>query len=207
MNIFQYWREVQLAAHSPRIDRPKNVQLLRLYHSLDQAIARFQKSSGLRCLPGCGECCENPKVETTVLEMLPLAADLFQRREAEKIIERLNGLPPESICVFYQKNSAAAAKGCCTAYSFRPTICRLFGFSTVNDKRGKPELVTCRLMKEHFFKQYAQVNATQAPAMRDYSQQVFNIDCALGKDRLPINQALRVALERAGYYLETQQRS
>jgi len=40
---------------------------------MGEEFSQFQKSSGLKCLEGCGRCCANPDIEASVLEMIPLA--------------------------------------------------------------------------------------------------------------------------------------
>ena len=61
-------------------------KVLRIYKEIDQKTARLQFTFGLRCPSLCGVCCDNPEVETTVLEILPLAEEIYRRKEEEKVL-------------------------------------------------------------------------------------------------------------------------
>lgn len=106
--------------------------------------------------------------------------------------------------MFYQPDPLKNGQGRCGVYLWRPLLCRLFGFAAQKDKYGQPQLVTCSTMKSLCSYEYEQAleNMHQgklaAPLMQDYAMRLFNIDPHWGKEQLPINQAIKIALEKVG---------
>ncbi len=200
------------SAQGPR-DARLAVGVQTIYRRLDRRLATFRRRSGLACPPGCGECCGSTEVEATVLELLPLALDLCRRGKAEEVMDRLHsGREPER-CLLFSEQPLGCFGGHCTVYPRRPLLCRLFGFSSMENREGRPELVACRLVRaaDPARTGEAAVAAAQgrlaAPLMRDYSMAVYRLDPALGSGALPINAALRQALERVGLALGLGSRS
>ena len=197
------------------MDENKIHALMEVFHDADEATARFRKDSGLACEQGCGRCCENPDVETTVLEMLPGAMDLWSHHKADAILEKLARLDGDSSrqCVFYQPDPFVAGHGRCSAYSFRPLVCRLFGFSAWADKHGRDVIVTCPTIKRRQAKklekarQEVQKENMRIPRMTDYAMKIFGIDPGLGEKKIPINAALKIALEKVGMILNFEELS
>ena len=182
-------------------------EVMTLYAQIDQLIDTFLAKTQLHCPSGCGWCCTSPHVEATPLEMLPLALKLFRRGEGEVWIERTATENEINSCLFYQPDPLIPDNGRCQAYQMRPTVCRLFGWSTAMNKLGQPELIACtrhRAMMPEIVASAtgAIANGLEAPNMAMLSQQVANIDPELGRQRMPINQALRVALLRVGLELQ-----
>ena len=178
-----------------------------VYADLDEQISQFQKESGINCLKGCGQCCENPAVETTVLEMLPLAFSLWRTDKALFGLESAEKTNRLGRCVFYRPDPRVPGNGRCGCYSFRPLICRLFGFSAVPNKNRRSVWVTCLRIK----KEYAQtVKKVQEkidegffiPIMNSYSMRIFGVDPSLGGRQLPINGAIAAAIEKVGLVLK-----
>ncbi len=190
-----------IAAH---LIQTKN-EILQLYENLKRSIEEFQQTSKLRCASGCGRCCENPDIFITVLEVLPLACELWQNQTALKVLVELENISGQQPCVFYQANPLKSGNGFCRVYSWRPLLCRLFGYSAKKDKYGQAQLVTCPTIKSLCSKEYAQaqINLSQghltAPFMQDYAMQLLNIDPYLGKEQFPINQAIKLAIEKVGF--------
>jgi len=157
----------------------------------------------LHCKTGCGACCEDPEIETTVAEVLPLAAYLWSQGSAEKILEDIRQNSSKGICVFFQPDPIHKGHGRCGVYAYRPGLCRLFGFAARQDKHGQRVLVTCRVIKDS---QPQECNRTQeelhkglqAPLLSTHAFAVSNIDPAHGQELLPINEAVSVALEKTG---------
>ncbi|MCS6793644.1 MAG: YkgJ family cysteine cluster protein [Oscillatoriaceae bacterium SKYG93] len=173
-----------------------------LYRQIDEQTAALQAATGLQCPSGCGQCCENPDVEATPLEVLPLALELFRRGEALMWLERLEE-SGNSICVFYRPDPVIKGNGRCSMYSWRPTICRLFGFATVKNKQGQLELAACirhkQIMPEVVCQtQEAIANGFLAPNFSDFSIAIAAIDPYLGRARMSINQAVAMAIKRVG---------
>ncbi len=180
---------------------PNHAQIIDAVTSLLSTTAAetsaFAQVTRLRCKSGCGRCCENPHIETTVTEMMPLAAHLQKSGEVEAIIARLEA---EETCVAYQPQVGIEGNGRCGYYEYRPGICRLFGFSAKKDKQQERKLVTCRVMKEEFPGdcQNAQAYLDKdgiAPNISNYTMNVYAIDPQWGNKLMPINKALRIALE------------
>lgn len=177
-------------------------QVLSIYTEIDNQIIVFQDATALQCPSGCGKCCSNPEVEVTALEMLPLAWELLRRGEARLWLERVE-MGESDVCVFYQPDRIVPENGRCSVYAWRPSLCRLFGFAAIRNKQGEPELAACARHKEvtpEIVKvaQDAIAQGLSIPVFSDFSMQLANIDPDFGRSLLPINQALRVALEKAG---------
>ncbi len=183
------------------------LKVMALYGQIDQLTNTFLATTQLHCPSGCGWCCTNPHVEATPLEMLPLAFELFRRGEGEVWIERTEEEHEINSCLFYQPDPLIPENGCCQAYPMRPTVCRLFGWSTGTNKSGQPELLACSRHKAIMPEIVATAadaiaNGLEAPNMAEISQQVANIDPELGRQRMPINQALRITVFRVGLELQ-----
>ncbi|MCC6600157.1 MAG: YkgJ family cysteine cluster protein [Crocinitomicaceae bacterium] len=169
----------------------------RVYLKLDREIAGFQKHSGLNCIGGCGECCKKPDIEATPIEFLPLALRLYDEGRAEKVYEEIRATDAE-LCYMFRQNSTHSG-GLCSEYADRGLICRLFGFSARKNKEGRPELVTCRYIKEEQAAVYEEAivkirNGKHVPVMSNYYSLMRAIDPSLA-DFYPINQAILKALE------------
>ena len=179
-----------------------------LLENISRKTAAFAQATGLHCKPGCGKCCANPNIETTVAEMMPMAVDLWGKGQAEAMLTVLERSAAQ--CAFYKPNALVPGNGQCSAYEYRPGLCRLFGFSTTKDKYDKSYLATCKVIKEQFPIDYARAQraiayGVQAPSMSEHAFEVFNMDPQLGKELMPINQATRLAIERVGLSLNLNQ--
>ncbi len=174
-----------------------------IYREIDDKTRAFQQKTGIKCLNGCGKCCLSPRVEAQVSEMLPLAMHLMASGDAGDVHAALENRT-DAVCVLYRPNTHDATKGYCSAYEMRPSICRLFGFAAVPDKSpGKSTLSTCKTIKERDPEALQQaMDLIQAddhavPNIRNFSLQIEVL--ALGtafSERLPINAAIKVALEK-----------
>lgn len=178
-------------------------KVLRIYHEIDQKTARLQSAFGLRCPSLCGACCDNPKVEATVLEALPLAEEIYQRKEQEAVLvaleERRN--QADFRCVLYRANPGVPGTGRCSYYEFRPLVCLLFGFACRRNKFGNLELSTCRIIKQRTPEAVLRAEAgisegLDVPVYQDSFMRIASMDLGIGYRRLPINLALKEALER-----------
>lgn len=182
----------------------RKVQLVeRLFYQLEQESAQFVKASGLGCVSGCGKCCTYPDVEASPLEFLPWAFHLFLNGEAEKMLQTLN-VTHVSTCLIY-KPLSVVDQGRCSNYKYRGLICRLFGFGASTDKYGKLRLATCKIIKEGQSKNYNSTveaidKGLHVPIFTNYYMQLNQIDFNLGNIILPINKALKMALEEVLHY-------
>ena len=174
-----------------------------VFEELDKEIAAFQHHSKLHCVSGCGLCCKKPDIEATLLEFLPFAHYLYQKGEAEKVLEQLE-INPQNICIIF-KSFDSAIGGTCTEYKYRGLICRLFGFSARVDKHGKPELATCKVIKETQSSDYNKTvsaigEGLAIPVMRDYYFRLRSVDASLSDKFYPINIAIKEAIEHVLMY-------
>jgi len=181
--------------------------VLELYSEMDRQTAEFRTATGLRCLPGCGQCCESSMPEVTVLELLPAAQELFSRREAQQWLERIASIRENERCVFYQPDPLIPGNGRCDLYILRPSVCRLFGFAVIKNKYGNPELMPCRRQKKEApssvkAAQEAISSKMSVPSFNYFFLQIATLEHSLGRHRLPINQALHLALERYGLTIQ-----
>ncbi len=178
-------------------------RVLELYSEIDRQTSEFRRATGIVCPPGCGECCLAVVPRVSVIELLPAAEESFLRGEAESLLERIALVGEDGRCVFFSPDPFTLGNGRCTYYEFRPSVCRLFAYGTVKSKGGKPELVTCRRHKEKDPKIFRRVQEAiseglATPKFDQFLLQIFALDPSRGLERVPINQALRLALERCG---------
>ena len=179
-------------------------RILELYSEMDKRTSEFQSRSGLKCPAGCGQCCESPKLKATVIELLPAAEELFYRGKAQQWLECIASIGETGRCVFFQPDPSTPGNGHCQLYAFRPSICRVFGFAVMKDKNGKPELVSCRCLNEKMAILGKEVQGAIWAGMPVPSVDYFFLKImafepsSLGRRQVPINQALRLALEQYG---------
>lgn len=182
----------------------RKVQLVEmLFYQLEKETAQFEKTTGLGCVSGCGKCCTYPDIEASPLEFLPWAFHLFLNGEAEKTLIKLNQAESRT-CIIY-KPLTLAGQGRCSDYKYRGLICRLFGFGASKDKYGNLRLATCKIIKEGQAENYKSTveaisKGLYVPIFTDYYMQLNQIDYQLGSKILPINKALKMALEEVLQY-------
>lgn len=178
----------------------------KVFNTLNQHIALFQKESNLSCLASCGKCCSKPDIEASVLEFLPLAYHLYKEKKAFEVLEILQK-HDSGYCIILQPFLGQEDSGFCANYKYRGLICRLFGFSARRDKYGSKNLVTCKTIKEN---QNSEYNAASdkisrgemdVPMMSNYSMMLNAIDFQLASRYYPINTAIKMAIENVlSYY-------
>ncbi|WP_339685979.1 YkgJ family cysteine cluster protein [uncultured Nonlabens sp.] len=182
----------------------RKVQLVEdLFHQLEQETTAFAKVSGMSCVSGCGKCCTYPDVEASPLEFLPWAFHLFLNGEAENTLLKLKE-KNSSTCMIY-KPLSIIDQGSCSNYKYRGLICRLFGSAASTDKYGKLRLATCKIIKEGQTDAYnsnleALSKGLSVPIFSTYYMQLNQIDFHLGNIILPINKALKIAIEEVLHY-------
>lgn len=176
----------------------------KIYKKLNKHIKQYAKITNLKCYKQCGSCCENPKIETTVLEFLPLAIELWKKNKAEFWLNKLNQDNHNKRCILYQPDINIPDNGRCALYPFRALICRLFNFSGMVNKNQQIELIICEKIKNKNPELIEKINSIPTnklpiPIMRDYSFQIYNINQDIGAQYYPINEALKRALEITGF--------
>ncbi|MFD2562684.1 YkgJ family cysteine cluster protein [Aquimarina rubra] len=182
----------------------RKVQLVEsLFSKLELETAQFEQSSGLCCVSGCGKCCTYPNVEASPIEFLPWAFHLFLNGEAENTIIQLN--KTKSLTCLIYKPLSVIDQGRCSNYKYRGLICRLFGFAANTDKYGNLRLATCKIIKEGQADNYnstadAISKGLYIPIFTEYYIKLNQIDFKLGNIILPINKALKMALEEVLHY-------
>jgi Fe-S-cluster containining protein len=183
--------------------KSKAILVSRVLEAFSEKADAFARAAGVACLPGCGDCCTNPRVEATVLEMLPAAFALMKEGGAEALLREL--VPRESLCAFFRPGGTSQeghALGRCARYFERPLVCRQFGASVRRHQGGGREFLACGPMKAHapgMFQgvtRYLEEGANMAPAGSDVLMDLVAIDPSLAVERRPLNQALALALER-----------
>lgn len=180
--------------------------LLALYREVDVMTEEFKKKGGVDCPGSCRECCRTPaaNIEVSLFEFLPLSFHLWQTGEADFWLIRAAEAAAGSPCVLFNDNSFLQPEGGCRFYAWRPLVCRLFGFSAVENKHDHPVVVLCRRVKEKnpgLREQLQQLveNGLPVPVNPRYARRISLLNPALGQARYPINKALLLALETTGY--------
>lgn len=166
---------------------------------IGQDYAKYQQDRGLFCRSGCGECCQHPGIEATVLEMLPLAFRLIAEQRADQVLNDL-AEREDARCYFYQSHSEDRKQGQCSVYQQRPGICRFFGAAGTTGKAGEYQLSTCRNIKTDHPVAYAEtliaLESDPPPLIRHGQEQIRQLDPELASNPMPLNQALATALEK-----------
>lgn len=180
-------------------------QIEELFHRLETEITTFKSETKLHCLVGCGKCCSNPEIEASPLEFLPWAFHLFLNGKAEETLLELNNSSVTTCHIYRPLAHLEEFNGSCSNYRYRGLICRLFGYAANRDKYGELRLATCKIIKEDQTKNYnlaqeAISNGKQVPIFTDYYMQLSQIDYHLASIILPINQALKMAIEEVLQY-------
>ena len=161
-------------------------KVLRIYQEIDQKIARLQVAFGLRCPSLCGACCDNPEVEATVLEILPLADEIYRRNEEEPVLLVLEEKSNQGDfrCALYRADPGFPKGGRCSYYEF-----------------GNLELSTCKVIKERTPEAVHRgetgiSEGLDVPVYQESFMRIASMHSGIGYRRLPINLALKAALER-----------
>jgi Fe-S-cluster containining protein len=169
-----------------------------LFDQLELETRQFQEKSKLGCVSGCGKCCTFPTIDASPLEFLPWAFQVFLSGKAEEVLESLSSSTGQTC--FLLTPVSMPSKGHCGSYRHRGLICRLFGYAAGKDKYGNLRLATCSIIKEEQRDCYEKTNKAIAeglyvPVFTDYYMQLNQIDYQLGSKIMPINKALKTALE------------
>ncbi len=176
-----------------------------LFDRLDTEITDFKSETKLHCLTGCGKCCSKPDIDASPLEFLPWALHLFLNGKAEETLLELNNSSISTCHIYRPLALLEEYNGSCSNYKYRGLICRLFGYAASRDKYGELRLATCKIIKEGQLENFnnteeAISKGLYVPIFTDYYMQLAQIDYRMGITLLPINQALKMAIEEVLQY-------
>jgi Fe-S-cluster containining protein len=174
----------------------------RMNRHLDRHMSAFKRRSGLECVNGCGLCCRNGELSATIIEFLPAAYHLYLKGQANDMLEQIDN-KQDTICVFY---NPALQSDYCTQYKQRGLICRLFGFSVRTDKHGTRSLVTCHPIKSAMDSPPTSEVLETAPSLSSYYMRLYGIDPSLAIRYLPVNQAIKEAIEEVMIHFKYRKR-
>lgn len=183
-------------------------EVKKIYRLLDADVQQFKKETALKCLRFCSHCCEKHDITATVLEFLPLAYSFYKEGQCEEYLRKLKEIQvaENNTCILLTYPGKRENAGRCLAYKMRPMVCRLFGFSAVLDKNSRPQLVTCREIKQKYSENYLKTVGLlekaertvplDIPIMKNYCMMLYGIDLSLAQKYYPLNTAIRMAIER-----------
>lgn len=176
-----------------------------LFENLEKEINTFKSKTHLECLSGCGKCCTTPSIDASPLEFFPWAFHLYLNGKAEEMLVELNSKIHSNCHLYLPLTLIDSTNGSCSNYRYRGLICRLFGYAASRDKFGKLRLNTCKIIKKDQQKNYddtieAISNGLYVPIFSNYYMNLSQIDFRLGTTMLPINEALKIAIEEVLHY-------
>jgi uncharacterized protein len=177
----------------------------KLFDRLESEISDFKSKTNLHCLDGCGKCCTTPDIDASPLEFLPWAFYLFLNGKAEEMLAELDNTTAVRCHLYRPLIVLESHNGSCSNYRYRGLICRLFGYAASRDKLGELRLATCKIIKENQQDKYdntveAIAKGLYVPIFTDYYMHLSQIDFRMGNIMLPINNALKMAIEEVLQY-------
>jgi Fe-S-cluster containining protein len=185
--------------------RDFELKLQTLYQELSETFSTYQSSTGLACLSGCGRCCLNPDIEASILEMIPFALAIYDQGKMDEWLLKSES-PAQNFCLIYEGDTLGSGK--CGSYEHRPSICRMFGVSGYFNKDHQATLSVCKYIKEKYptLTQEKKGDATleNTPMLSFWTSKLSDLDPLLIQERMPINQAIRGALEKVSLYAQYQ---
>jgi len=177
-----------------------------VYRELDEHLEKITTQTGMICQHLCSACCNKTGIEASPIEFIPLAAYLYQTAQIDEFLIRLDESDQTGYCVLFSPEAWKNGEWGCLQYEKRGLICRLFGYGYRLNREGIPELVTCKLLKDispaQVFKarQLGLEKPDMVPLFSNYFMQLYSINPDLGTTLMPINQAIRNAIEKLYFY-------
>lgn len=173
--------------------------LLKNYEEMSLAFSSAQTKNNLQCPSDCGRCCQNPSIEASVLEMLPMALYLHDNNLTDAYLEKIDqAMNTTQYCIGLLNNR-------CHLHPFRPTICRMFGVSGHLDKNRKLQASICKVLKEvnpqDSQKVIADPENHNLPVMTHWSSKLLTLEPELLSNKMHINLALKHAIQKVELYL------
>jgi len=178
----------------------------KVFKELDEHLEKTTSETGMKCIHLCGECCRKTDIEASPIEFIPLAASLYESGKVDEFLAQLDRSDETGYCVLFSPEASNQGNWSCLNYEKRGLICRMFGFGYRLNREGIPELVTCKILKESCPKAVAKARwmgietPDVIPLFRNYSMQLYSIDPDLAIQQLPINKAIRVAIEKLYFH-------
>tara|TARA_R110000868_G_scaffold197846_4_gene444062 strand:+ start:463 stop:1047 length:585 start_codon:yes stop_codon:yes gene_type:complete len=176
--------------------RELSAQIDQEYTLMTNVFGAYQSSTKLSCPPLCGKCCNNPDIEATPIELLPLALELYdQGRLDEDFLKHLDQL---DLCFSYRPKDGQPNLGQCQFYQQRPSVCRMFGIAGYRNKSNEIQLSTCSILKEQNGENYQKAleNKNQAPVIGKWSTRVNVLEPTLGQRYYKLNLALKIIAQK-----------
>ncbi len=163
-----------------------------------ETFSSYQASMKLPCLEGCGQCCLNPEVDASTLEMIPIALKIFDDGKLEEWLTKLDG-PTQDHCLFYVRGNEPW-QGQCGIYQERPALCRMFGVGGYMNKEREVTLSICKYISQKYpaetLAAKEKAKTEKAPVFAIWTSLVSNLGTPDLNQRLPINEALKRALHK-----------
>lgn len=171
--------------------------LQNLYNNMSESFSQYQRSTGVTCPATCGKCCDNPEVEASPMEMIPMALEIYRRGELETWLDKLMDAETPSACTVFHALTPDKELGRCSIYEYRPSLCRVFGISGWSGKDEKISLSICKKLKVLHADKIQDITQTDdAPLAKNWSLKLMQLDSRLITERMPINLAFKKALEK-----------
>ena len=177
----------------------------KVFEELDNHLLLTSSQSGLKCPDFCGMCCRKLDIEASPMEFMPLAAWLYKTGKVNDFLEKMDN-PDHKWCACFDPEASAKGEWGCKYYEHRGLICRLFGFGYRLNRESHPVLVTCRIMKTTQVAAVAKAaelaaeNPDEMPVFSNYFMKLLAIDPDLAVPQMPINEAIRTAIEKLYFY-------
>ena len=178
----------------------------KVFRELDEHMIQTTSKTGMKCLHLCNACCRKTNIEVSPIEFIPLAAWLYETGKVDEFLVRLDKGDQTGHCPLYSPETWKDGNWGCWNYEKRGLICRLFGFGYRLNRDGIPDLVTCKVLKNNCPEDVAKAYQLgiecpeDIPLFRNYSMQLYSIDANLTIPQLPINQAIRLAIEKLYFH-------
>lgn len=181
-------------------------EIMREFNLISEEFSSFQSHVKLGCIEGCGKCCFKPDIYCSPVELLPLALELLERGEAQKMYDHCLGKEEET-CVFLNIQNPQTFKAQCTMYVNRPLVCRTFGVSARHGKNGRVDISVCKPLQEEKTREYQElvsknftIDELPIPFIDICKSRLSTLDPLFSDEEMPINQALKVILEKVLFY-------
>ncbi len=177
-----------------------------VYSELEKHLEKINSQTRMKCQHLCNACCNKTDIEASPIEFIPLAATLYQSGLIDEFLIRLDESDKTGYCVLFSPDAWKNGEWACLQYEKRGLICRLFGYGYRISREGIPELVTCKVLKENCPDEIAKARLLGneqpdlVPIFSNYFMQMYSINPDLGTTLIPINQAIRKAIEKLYFY-------